>query len=441
MKELGIKNIITGIFVISAVVAMMIFSGAVDLGGSEKDAKGSVTVWGTIPSQTFRIYVDKAKTKDLEINYSQKNDETFENDLVNALASGTGPDLFIMSHEEVLRHTDKVLEIPYASFPKTTYEATYIDQAGLFLTDTGVTAFPLTVDPLIMYYNKALISSAFILDIPEYWSDLIDFAPQITQYSGTGEVSIAAAGLGTFDNIPHAKSIISSLIMQNGVDIVGKNPISGKNQSTLSSGDANLKRTEQAIDFYTSFAQFGTDTYSWNEALIDSQSKFISGESALYFGRASEVETIRDKNPNLDFNVQLLPQVKGNITKLTQGDVTAVAVSKQTKNPPAALAAASKLVGSAITEGLAKDLLVAPARKDLLKSKPDDAFGTLVYNSAIISRGWIDSDPQRTNQLFRSMIRDINTGAQTTPDAIARSSADLDTILDQTINVGISSSR
>jgi len=307
----------------------------------------------------------------------------------------------------------------------------------LFLSDTGVMALPMTVDPLIMYYNKALISSSFILDIPQYWDELSSFAPQVTQYSGTGEVSISATALGTYDNVPHAKSLIATLMMQNGMNIVGTNTSNNSKRSILTLDDELLQKTVQAVDFYTSFASFGSNTYSWNEALVNAQNKFIAGEVGLYFGRASEVDNIRRKNPNLDFGVQLLPQVRGNTTRLTHGAMMGVAISKQTTNPTAAINVASKLAGQIVTEGLANDMLSAPTRKDLLRDKPDDALRTLVYNSAIISAGCVDTDPVKTNELFRSMIRNINTGAVSTRDALARMNADLNTILDQTINQDI----
>jgi len=84
---------------------------------------------------------------------------------------------------------------------------------------------------MVMYYNKALISSAFLLDVPEYWEDLSDFTNLITVQSGIGEVSISGAGLGTFDNIRGAKDILTTMILQNGNDIVGVDTLSKrKNQ-------------------------------------------------------------------------------------------------------------------------------------------------------------------------------------------------------------------
>jgi len=437
MKNIGIKNIITGIFVVGFLFGFLIFSGAIKIGEDAQTAQGSVVVWGTTDAQTIQPYIDLTKTQNLTVNYFQKDERTYENELINAFASGSGPDVFIMPHENLLRHTDKVLEIPYTSFSRDLYESTYIDEAELFLTNTGVIAFPLTVDPLIMYYNKALISSAFLLDVPEYWDEFSEFTGAITQYSGTGEVSIAATALGTYNNILNAKGIISALIMQNANPIVGTDNQDGSKFSLLSSSGDTLTKTNQALSFYTSFADFGSDTYSWNEALVDSQSKFIAGDLALYFGRASEVGNIRRKNPNLDFGAELLPQVRGNTTRLTQGAMMGVGISKQSKNINGAISVASTMAGSVIADGLAAELQVAPARKDLLRNKPDDAFKTLVYNSAIISRGWVDPDPEATSNLFRTMIRNINTGALSVAASIDRANADLDTLLDQTINIAL----
>lgn len=434
MKEFGIKNIIIGIFVLAGLAGFLVFSGVVDIGNDTQEASGSITVWGDISGQYMQTYINRSKTKNLSVTYVEKNPQSYESDLINAFASGVGPDLFIMPHENLLRHSDKTLEIPFTSFPRDQYEATYIDEARIFTTDTGILGLPITVDPMIMYYNKALISSAFILDIPEYWDELPEFVSQITQYGSTGEVSISGAALGTFDNVDNAKAIIATLIMQNGNPIVKTRSKDGTRYSNLSANDGSDIQSQQALDYYTSFARFGSDTYSWNEALIDSRQKFIAGEVALYFGRSSEVEDIRRKNPNLDFGISLFPQVRDSTNRITQGAMTGIGISKQSKNVASAIAVASTLAGKTVAGDLAKDLRVAPARKDLLRDKPDDAFSTLVFNSAIISRGWVDPAPERTSSLFRSLIRSINSGAQTTPRGIRRASTDLDTILDETIN-------
>lgn len=435
MKEFGIKNIIITVFVLAGVAAFMVFSGVVKIGTPDQSVNGNITVWGTVPAEIMQPLIEQTRTQNLTVNYSQKQESGYENELINAFAAGDGPDLFIMRHENILRHSDKVLEIPYSSFPKSSYEATYIDESQLFLTQTGVTAFPLVVDPLVMYYNKALVSSAFLLDVPEYWDEVVAFTNAITVTSGLGEVSISGVALGTADNIRHVKSILSSLILQNGNRIVGTSEFNNKKQSTLAVDQGTVDSVAQAVDFYTAFAEVGSNIYSWNEALPDSQDTFIAGEVALYFGRASEVDNIRRKNPNLDFNASLFPQVRSSTDKLTQGSMFGVAIAKQTNNVPASLSVASQLAGSEISGKLADALIMAPARKDLLRNKPDDAFKTLVYNSAIISDSWFDVDPDETDRLFNVLIRSINTGASSSSNAIGRINADLNVLLDRTINI------
>ncbi|MCA9352713.1 extracellular solute-binding protein, partial [Patescibacteria group bacterium] len=331
---------------------------------------------------------------------------------------------------------DKIFEIPYTSLPRDTYESLYIDEARLFLTDTGITALPITVDPLMMYYNKSLISSAFILDVPEFWDEFTEFAPRVTEYTDTGEIILSAVALGSYDNINNAKSIISTLLLQNGNMLVGTDEFSHEKYSLLAN-DESFEEAIQVFDFYTSFSHFGSNTYSWNEALVDAQNKFIAGEVAIYFGRASEVEDIRRKNPNLDFGVHLMPQLRSSLNRITEGSMLGVGISKQTQNLTGAFAVASKMTADQFSGGLSSRLLVAPATKSLLANKPDDAFLTLVYNSAIISRGWLDPDPNRTADVIRSVVKNINSGALSTEDAIQRASRDLDTILDQTINIVI----
>ena len=126
MKEFGIKNVIVGFFVFAAFAGFLVFAGIIKLDNQEQAAQGNVVVWGTIPFSVMQPYIEQSKEQNLKITYVEKDDATYENELVNALASNSGPDLFVMPHENLLRHVDKLFEIPYASFPKPSYEQTYI---------------------------------------------------------------------------------------------------------------------------------------------------------------------------------------------------------------------------------------------------------------------------------------------------------------------------
>ena len=438
MKNLGLQNIIMVVFIASAIIALIAFSGFVDIGGGNSDEpSGSVLVWGTIPNTVMQPFIDRIENNDLTVTYRAQDSETYESDLINAIAAGRGPDLFIMPHEEILRNKDKIFEIPYGSFPRRDYTSRYIRESELFLTDTGILALPLSVDPLVMYYNKNLMNSAFILDVPEFWDEVLQFVPQITVRDSNGRVSLSGAALGTFDNIDSAKELLSILMIQNGNRLVDVDPTSGKYRSTLALDQVQTAATQQSLDFYTSFAQIGNANYSWNEALAPSLDTFISGDLALYFGRASELTDIRRKNSNLDFDVALLPQVRGNRRTATFGYMRGVAVSKQSNNVQGALVIASQLAGQEIAGELSTSLGEVPARVDLLGQRPEEEYLNLFYNSAIIADGWVDPAPDQTDSLIRQLIRNVNTGALSSQDSVMRIHTSLNELLERTINTTV----
>lgn len=439
LKEIGIKKIITVIFIVGAIFAFLIFSNVIKVGNDSNVVSGKVVVWGTIPYDTMQQYIDQSNTKTIDVVYKVQNEGSYESDILNAFAAGRGPDLFIMPHENILRNADKIFEIPYTSFPKTQYQSTYINEANIFLTSTGVLSIPMSVDPMVMYYNKQLISSAFLIEPPKYWDDLTTFSSKISLVDAGGSISQSGVAMGTFDNIKNAKGILSTLLLQNGNRLVGTDPLTGKKRSELSFTDDSFEQAKQALEFYTSFSNFGNGNYSWNESLISSREKFITGELALYFGKASELENIRKKNPNLDFDITLMPQISETSIKTTYGSMMGIAISKQTPNKAAAISVASSLSGKIISEKLTRDLFVAPVRRDLLKNKPDDAHLTLFYNSAIISNAWFDPEPQSTSLIFKTLIRDVNTGSRTPDGALKIANSQINNVLNRTINLVIES--
>lgn len=434
LKEIGIKKIITIIFIIGGIFAFLLFSNVIKTGNKKGTVSGNIVVWGTIPFDIMQPYIDQSNTKTINVSYKVQNKTSYESDLLNAFAAGRGPDLFIMPHEDILRNADKIFEIPYTSFPKNNYQSNYVNEANIFLTNTGVLAIPMSIDPMVMYYNKQLISSAFLIEPPKYWDELNVFSSKITLSDANGAISQSGVAMGTYDNIKNAKGILSTLLLQNGNRIIGTDPSTGKKISKLTFSDNSFNEAKQALDFYTSFSHFGNSNYSWNESLDSSLEKFITGDLALYFDKASEMENIRKKNPNLDFDVTLIPQINKTSIKTTYGAMTGIAIAKQTSNKAAAISVASSLSGKNISEKLTRDLSIAPVRRDLLKNKPDDARLTLFYNSAIIARAWFDPDPQSTNILFKNLVRSINTGSKNTDEALKRMNTELNNLLNRTIN-------
>ncbi len=408
-----------GVFVVcvlGVVFAVLIFSGKIPTGKNEPTAvTGSIVIWGTLPYKAMNPMLDVIRKtyKDVALSYSGKDPASFQNDFVDALASGTGPDLVILTPADLVQNRNKIRPIPFMSLPEATYRSTFIDQASLFLDTTGVLAFPLFVDPMIMYYNRDMLTSLFVVQPPATWDEVVDLNKKNTKKDNAGKLLVETVALGTFDNITHAKDIMSLLMFQSGSKIVDFSPTDKKYVSVFASMVNGASPTANALSFYTSFVNpLDADHYSWGANLPKDKDQFVAGKLATYLGYASELVGIRTRNPNLNFDIALVPQRATSPVKVTYGNMYGVAIVKSSKNPGLATTIAQQMATTdAITAYLGADATFVPARKDLLSNPPKDDFRkTLLYNSAIISKSWIDPDRVQTTALFQKIINQLNAG-------------------------------
>ena len=416
-----------GVFVACALgilFAVLIFSDKIPVGkSSEQKITGSVSVWGTLPYSAVSAALESLRKtyKDVTVTYSEKEPAEMQSEFVDAVAAGEGPDLVFITPADVLQYKNKLMTVPYASLPEATFRGTFIDQGSLFLDTAGVIAFPLFVDPMVMYYNRDMITSAFVIDPPKTWDDLIELNKKVTVRDDAGRLLVQTTALGTFDNITHAKELITLLMLQAGNKLVAFDSVQKKYISVFAdTPPGGVSPVVNALAFYTRFANSAdTNYYSWNTTLIKDREQFIAGNLATYFGYASEMVDLRKRNPNLNFDIAMMPQRAQSPIKMTYGNLYGVAVVKASKNTTLALMMAQQFAGKeAIAAYLANDPTFVPARKDMLATvSTDNARQALLYNSAIIARSWIDPDKNQTSALFQKTINQINAGSAT-PESI-----------------------
>ncbi len=136
------------------------------------------------------------------------------------------------------------------------------------------------------------------------------------------------------------------------------------------------------LKFYTDFADPLKSVYSWNKSFSSSEDVFSAENLAFYFGYASELQSLVNKNPNENFLVTPIPQIRNSSFKLTGAHVTGIAISSFSKNFNTAFTAAGLMANGSFASRLANALGIAPARRDLLNIKPTDAYLPIFYNSA-----------------------------------------------------------
>lgn len=431
--KLNFQTILFGVFGLFAVIAIIVFATTGGQSGAGGSA-GTVTVWGTLPEEIvtpqIALYVSRFGDA-VTIEYREFEEETFDESLLQALAAGQGPDLFFLSQDKILEHEDKVLVIPYENFPERTFNSQFIDEAQLFLTPSGVVAFPLLIDPMVMYYNRDILSSSFLVQPPEYWDDFLTFVPTVASQTESGEIIQSAVALGTFDNVNHAKDIFALLMLQLQNPIIARDA-DGEYVSTLRARSNNVSAADSTLRFLTSFSDPVKDSYSWNTSLADAKEAFLAGELAVYFGYASELQELRRRNPNLNFDVTLMPQIRntqGAQLQMTHGKMYGLAISRISDNIGGAFNVANAFSSPDFVQFLSNNTILPPIRREVLAQRPNDPFFSLFYDAAIISRSWLDPDPEETDGIFRDLIRNHASGALNPFDNINQADAAIKELL------------
>lgn len=418
------------VFLVAAVLGVLVFSGAISIGkDNSPGAAGTVVLWGTTKTATMAPIIEafNAVNTNFVVKYVEKSANTFDRDLLEALAAQVGPDLFFLPDELAYHYSNKIFAVPYASYPLASFRNNFVQAGDVFLTSAGMLAFPITVDPLVMYYNKSMLDANGIIYPPKTWDELVEMVPTLTQKDDTNKISRSTIALGHFSNVAHAKDIITALFMQGGNPIVAEKD--GSRISTLS--EASKYNLNSILEFYTNFADPLQPVYSWNKSFPNSLDMFSRENLAFYIGYASELPLIASKNPNQNFYIAPLPQIEGSNTKLTGSHTTGIAISAFSKNFNTAFIAAGLMSAGDFAKSLSTSLGIAPARRDLLGVAPLDAYSPVFYDSALFARSWLDPSPRDSDSIFEGMVNAVLSNNLSISDALRDAEAKLSLLLNK----------
>ena len=399
-------------FGIAALVGLLVFATT---SGSNSTAKiGSVVIWGTLPQDTITAEISTLNSADRsygKVSYVQKQPDTFDSDLANAIASGNGPDMILITQEQLLTEQGKINLIPFSSISQRTYLNTYLPEDQLYLTSTGTYGVPYVLDPLVLYYNQTLFSQAGIANVPASWEAVTGLAPSLTHSTLTQPLAQSSIPFGTYSNVENARAILSLLFLQSGSTITQSSNLGVR--STLDQTDTSVTGVsplEATLNFYTQFADPSRTVYSWNSSFPSARAAFLAGNLAMYIGFASEEPGLKAANPNLSFDMAPIPQPQTAATKADYGLAYAFAIPKASRNATGAYLTALALGDSKYLPATAQALSMAPANRSLLTPSQSDQFGPVFYPEALVSSGWLSPSPATTDSIFSAMITNITSG-------------------------------
>lgn len=434
MKRLStFQIIVTGVFIFFIIGGVLIFAGVGGFGGRNTNI-GPVTIWGTYDSRIMNEILRGLSFNDSRfdsVKYIEKDSRFFDEELIEALASGDGPDIFFLRQDAILRHKNKVFPISYDIISEREFKNTFIQEGELFLDRVGVIALPFVIDPMILYWNRDHYAQAGVSRPPQFWDELLPLAldKTLTIRGESGSILRSAFSIGEYQNIEHAKELLSMLILQAKGILVIKNEdgslISGLRRH-LSDGQSP---TENALRFYTDFANPVKSVYTWNRALPEAKQAFVSGILSNYIGFASELASIRERNANLNFDVALVPQVRSSGNSVTYGNLTGLAISETSTNIAGAMQVVFALTEDSVLQGVSEVTGLSSVSRILLLERPSDPFKVIFADAALQSKAWLDPNINETNLIFKTMIESVVSGRLRVDGAVNVAHQELENLL------------
>lgn len=411
------KKVVIGIAIFSGVFAFLVFSCKLPFGCESSNTKtvGALTMWGTLPAEkvtdTLNRFNSAAKT--YSITYQEIPEDKFEGVLVSALANGEGPDLIFADYKTILSQRERISAFPFTSFPVNDFKNSYIDGASIFLTNDGILAFPITVEPLMMFVNRDIISKNGVPTTPLYWDEVLSVVPQLTKKDADGRLLSYGIGLGSMTNVVHAKEIIISLILSLGqvpvnVDASGYLHFTGNNPASEESVVLPLR---ESLKLFTQFSDPSKETYSWNSFTgMTDKDAFAAGKLAFYIGYSGEYKEIAEKNERLNFYLSQLPQPRGYDSRANSMQMHAIAVMKRTPQNlkmtayTAQSTLATSLYANSIGQATSK---LSPIRSVLAQ---DQNLDSGLKSSILVTKGWYDLQKEYSTMYLTTAVDDIVSG-------------------------------
>ena len=435
-----VQIIVLGVFIFFGILGVVVFAG---FGGTNRNAVEDVTInlWGVLPRDSFNSVIESFNMNNpgyFKINYTEKSLANIENDLNNAIIEKTPPDALLIPENILFRNQKKLSLITWSALPEREFLDTYVESGEVLKTNEGVYGIPFIIDPLVMYWNRDIFSSASKALPPKTWDEVVGLIPVLSKISEDKKISRAMIPLGEFQNISHAKEIIFALAHQAGSKMLVRQDTTLNNGLLESVYGDSVSRNDDnpfeiVLNFFTQFSDPTKPAYSWNRSIENSGVYFSKGGSATYLGFASEIPGIRAKNPNLNFDVAEIPQSKNadsaNGRKATFAHVYSLVIVADSPNKQASFREFMKLISPDVSERFAQKFSTAPSRRDLLARGSNRATESTVWKSALFAKSFVDPDPFVVSGYLKYMVESVITGKVSSEEATQIFSREIDELI------------
>lgn len=462
-----IARSIRAIAAISLIAIVPIISGC---GSSNPGYLVNLEIWGTRNDSTsYNEIIGQYKKLNPyigDIKYRKFSESTYRQELLDALASGNGPDIFLVNNTWLPSFQNKLEPAPPVfvsgldvrnSFPDTV--------ASDFVAEENVYALPLSMDSMVLYYNKDMFNAAGITEPPKSWQEFDDDVAKLTMVDSVGNIVRSGAAIGTAQNVSMSSDLLSLMMMQHGVQFpTKKGMLTRFDEGVVGPGGTVVQAGERALAYYTKFSRVSdasnasSSLYTWNSRQKDSIEAFSEGTVGMMFNYYYKYGDIKSKNPKLNFAVATVPQfdekkpvtwanywgyavAKNKIvnTQMLGQQPSATPVTNEIRTREAwqflrflALKNSGKVTLYNAVSGNSKDFAVnfdpafeylkntnlPAARRDIIEQQKTDPVLSVFSQGNLIAKSWYQVNPDLVVSTMKNIIDQVNRGELSLHEAL-----------------------
>ncbi|MDR3642338.1 MAG: sugar ABC transporter substrate-binding protein [Candidatus Doudnabacteria bacterium] len=372
------------------------------------------------------------KYPNVQVVFTQKDINTYPQDLINALASGSGPDIFAINNSWLPQYINKISPATSTILSYTNYKNTFVDVAVKdFTLNQKVYGVPLSVDSLGLYYNKDILGSAGIATPPKTWDELSQDVQKIKRADQTGYFTLSGLAAGTNANVNRAVDILYLFMLQKGAapfSTDGTRPVFAN--AVTQNGQSDNPGLD-GLNYYTSFANPASPNYNWNARSDYSIDAFANGRAAFLISYSFTLASLRQKNPNLNFDVAPMPQPNLTQPAVNFANYWGEVVSKQSKSPNTAWNFINFITSkSSLDQYYAKNK-VPSSRLDLISLQVQDPDIGVFANSDLTAKSFYKPDQVKMDGIFGQMIDNVILNGMAAQQALQQGQQQAATLVNQ----------
>ena len=390
------------------------------------DISGNDAAWRAVISDFERL------NKGMKVNYIAKSSATYEEELLDAMASGNGPDIFTIRNDWLPRYGDKISPLQTDNnFSVRKLQTDYLPTLlNDFLIGDKVYGLAPSVDVLMMYYNRKLLTSAGIARPPATWPELVNSTSRLTRIGFDGRINQSAVSLGTANNITNASEILQALFLQSDVKFYDAS-FSNSSLSTGNQDENGDTPATRALRFYTQFADPVSRVYTWNNRLENDVDAFAQEKVAIIFGFGDLRKILQAKNAFLDYGIASLPQLSATGVKTNYTQYLAQTVWSGSNQAKATWEFIKFANSAEQSQKYSNTISQVSTHLDAISLQQRDSGMGVFADNALTAKSVIKPQTARFEKVLEEMIEDASSVGLEPKEAVSRAEDKIDSLLKQ----------